>query len=158
MKQDVLDRMGEHEKSWVKLFQTYAALERAREIELGKIGLTTAQAAVLFALKTATEPVTPAKLARWLYREQHTMSGLINRMEVQGLVRKTKDLERKNMVRVTLTKKGEEAFRRQTGARATVNVTTCLSKKELDVLMVCSDKLHEKALELLRDMQPYPYS
>lgn len=32
-------------------------------------------------------------------------------MEKQGVLRKTKDHERKNMVRITLTDKGEEALR-----------------------------------------------
>jgi len=157
MKKDVLDRLPNHERAWVRLFQTFNALERARELELGKVGLTTAEAAVLFALKTAKEPTTPAKLARWLYREAHTMSGLLNRMEKDGLVKKSKDLEAKNQIRVSLTEKGEEALRRQNDARSSVNVTSCLSDKEFGVLMVCSDKLHDKAIELIRKMQPGPW-
>lgn len=39
------------------------------------------------------------------------MSGLLDRMEKQGLVRKVNDLERKNPIRVAVTEKGEEAYR-----------------------------------------------
>ena len=75
-------------------------------------------------------------LSRLLLREAHTMSGLIKRMEKQSLVEKSKDLEKKNLVRVTLTEKGEQAFQRQSDAGVTPRITSCLSKKELDNLEV----------------------
>jgi DNA-binding MarR family transcriptional regulator len=150
-------RLNENETAWMRLFRTYKILERAREVELAKAGLSLAQAGVLYFLKDAKEPLTPSKLARLMYKEPHTMSGLISRMEAQGLVKKTKNLEKKNLVRVSLTKKGEEAFKRQLGKTAVMNVTSCLSKKDLDKLNVLSDRLRTKGIELLRDMQTYPY-
>ena len=150
-------KLNEHETAWMRLFRTYKVLERAREVELAKAGLSLAQAGVLYFLKDAKEPLTPSKLARLMYKEPHTISGLISRMEAQGLVKKTKNLEKKNLVRVSLTKKGEEAFKRQLGKTAVMNVTSCLSKKDLDKLNVLSDKLRAKGVELLKDMQPYPY-
>jgi len=78
-------------------------------------------------------------------------------MENDGLVTKSHDLDKKNLVRVSLTEKGEEALRRQNDARSSVNVTSCLSDEEFHVLMACSDKLHDKAIELIRKMQPGPY-
>ena len=157
MKEDVLALLPKHEREWVRLFQTFNALERAREIELGKVGLTTAEAAILFAIKTAKEPPTPSKLARWLYREPHTISNLVNRMEKEELVRKSHDLDKKNQIRVSLTEKGEEALRRQSKVRKSVNATSCLSDEEVGVLMACSDKLHARAIELIREMQPGPW-
>ena len=149
--------LNENETAWMRLFRTYKVLERAREVELAQASLSLAQAGVLYFLKDAKEPLTPSKLARLMYKEPHTISGLISRMEAQGLVSKTKNLGRKNLVRVSLTKKGEEAFKRQLGKTAVMNVTSCLSKKDLDKLNVLSDKLRAKGVELLRDMQPYPY-
>ena len=150
-------RLNENETAWMRLFRTYKVLERAREVELAKAGLSLAQAGVLYFLKDAKEPLTPSKLARLMYKEPHTMSGLISRMEAQGLVKKTKNLGRKNLVRVSLTKKGEEACKRQLGRTAVINITSCLSKKDLATLNALSDKLRAKGVELLRDMQPYPY-
>ena len=150
-------RLNENETAWMRLFRTYKVLERAREVELAKADLSLAQAGVLYFLKDAKEPLTPSKLARLMYKEPHTISGLISRMEARGLVHKKKDLGRKNLVRVSLTKKGEEAFKRQLGKTAVMNVTSCLSKTDLDKLNVLSDKLRAKGVELLRDMQPYPY-
>ena len=153
---DVL-KLDENEKAWVLLFRTFRALERAGEVELERFGLSTIEAAVLHALKTASEPVTPAKLSRWLYREPHTMSGLLNRMERKGLVKKSKDLEKKNMVRVTLTEKGEQAFQQQWDARIVPKITSCLSKRELGNLKKCLNKLEGRALWVIRDLQPLPY-
>ena len=86
------------------------------------------------------------------------MSGLINRMEEQGLVRKSKDLEAKNLVRVTLTEKGEQAFQHKLGIKVFPKILSRLSKKELDNLKVYLDKLHRETLEAIRALQPGPYS
>ena len=150
-------QMNENEKTWERLVVTYTILERARELELGQAGLSLPQAAVIYFLKIAREPLTPSKLSRLIYKEPHTLSGLLSRMEAQGLVKKTKDLKRKNLVRVSLTKKGEESFKRQVNVRTVRNVTSCLSSKELASLNELLDKLYAKGIELLREMQPYPY-
>ena len=87
-----LTKMNENEKTWVRLFRAYTVLERAREMELSRVGITLPQAAALYFLGTARETLTPTKLARLTYKEPHTISGLLNRMEEQGLIKKTKDL------------------------------------------------------------------
>jgi len=152
-----LTKMNENEKTWVRLFRAHTVLERAREMELSRVGITLPQAAVLYFLGTARETLTPTKLARLTYKEPHTASGLLNRMEEQGLIKKTKDLKRKNLVRVSLTKKGGEIFKRLLSERVVINITSCLSKKELDTLNELTDKLFERTIELLREMQPNPY-
>jgi len=53
------------------------------------------QAAVLFVVRNMKTAATPAEISRRLFREPHTVSELIKRMEKQGLVRKKKDLEKK---------------------------------------------------------------
>ena len=150
-------QLNENEKTWERLVVTYTVLERAREIELGQAGVSLPQAEVLHFLKTAQGPLTPSKLSRLISKAPHTTSGLLSRMEEQGLVKKARDLKRKNMVRVALTKKGEEAFERQVNVRTVRNVTSCLSTKEVVTLNELLDKLYAKGIELLREMRPYPY-
>ena len=101
--------LNEHERTWTNLNVTYVTLRRARELELAQVGLTVPQAGVLYFLSTSKEPLTPMKLSRLMSRQPHTLSALVNRMEAQGLVKTKKDLQRKNWVRVSLTKKGEQA-------------------------------------------------
>ena len=96
---------------WTLLQQTAYAMERAWEEELREYGLNSAaEARVLLMVAEAQDPITPAKLSRGLLREPHTISGLLNRMETRGLITKEKNLERANLVRVTLTPEGNAAY------------------------------------------------
>ncbi|HWR70086.1 MAG TPA: MarR family transcriptional regulator [Dehalococcoidia bacterium] len=149
--------MNENEIAWAEMAATSTILRRAWETELGQIGLTVPQALVLTMVASTTEPITPMKLSKLLHREPHTISALLTRMEAQGLVKKERNLERGNWVRVTLTKKGKEAHERQVGARRVRNVTECLSKQELDTLNKMNRKLRAKGIEMLRDLLPNPY-
>ena len=135
-----------------------AVMERARNLELAKIGLNIPQAEVLYCLKVAKEPLTPMKLARMMHKQPHTVSALVHRMETQGFLTTKRDLKRKNWLRVSLTKKGEEALKRWSTATIVPDAISCLSKKESDALYTITQKLHNRRLELLRQMQPDPYA
>jgi len=149
--------LNENELLWGRLFLTTTLVERAREVELSRVKISLIQAMVLYALKLSKEPLTPSRLARMLCREPHSMSALIDRMEKQGLVKKKHDLFPKNLVRVVVTAKGEEAFQRQRSVNAVINITSSLTKEERETLGSCADKLRLRASELLREMQPDPY-
>jgi DNA-binding MarR family transcriptional regulator len=150
--------LTENEKTWENLVVSYNTLQRARELELAKVGLTIAQAGVLYFVATSAEPLTPMKLSRVSNRQPHTISALLTRMEAQGLVKTTHDLKRKNWVRVSLTKKGQQAYKHQMTQRTVRNATSCLSDIERDQLNAICKKLRAKGAQLIRDMQPTPYS
>ena len=78
-------------------------------------------------------------------------------MERQGLLTTKRDLNRKNWVRVSLTKKGDESLRHWAASTTVPDAVSCLSKKELEALNTISRKLHNRGLGLLRQMQPDPY-
>jgi DNA-binding MarR family transcriptional regulator len=151
-------RMTDNEVLWENIVMTCSTLERARELELAQVGLTIPQAGVLYFLKTASAPLTPMKLSRLMHKQPHTISALVSRMEADGLVRTTKDLERKNWVRVSLTRKGDQAFKRQMAQKQARNVTSCLSREEKDVIAPICKRLRVHATEMIRQMQPGPYS
>jgi len=148
--------LNEDEKTFIKLARANMMLQRAIDLEISRVGLTIPQAGVLYFLHITKEPLTPMKLSRLLHRQPHTVSALVTRMEAQGLVKATKDLERKNWVRLSLTKKGQEAFKRQLGERIAFNATSCLSKKERDTLNEICKKLTARGAEIIRQMQPRP--
>jgi len=149
--------LNENEIAWAEMSVTSTILRRAWEMELAQIGLTVPQTLVLTMVAGSPEPITPMKLSKMLHREPHTISALLTRMEAQGLVKKERNLERGNWVRVTLTRKGKEAYQRQVGARRVRNVTECLSKQELDTLNKMNRKLRARGIDLLRDVLPSPY-
>ena len=150
--------LTENQKSWMRIQTVMAVMERARNLELAKIGLNIPQAEVLYCLKISKEPLTPMKLARMMHKQPHTVSALVHRMETQGLLTTKRDLKRKNWLRVSLTKKGEEALKRWAAANTVPDALDCLSKKEQDALYAITKKLHNRSLELLRRMQPDPYA
>jgi MarR family transcriptional regulator, organic hydroperoxide resistance regulator len=150
--------LAENQKSWMLLGTTVAVLERARNLELAKVGLNMPQTEVLYCLKISKEPMTPMKLSRMMHKQPHTVSALVHRMERQGLLATKRDLKRKNWVRVSLTKKGEEALKRWASANMVPDIFSGLSEKETDALSAIMKKLHNRGLELLRKMQPDPYS
>jgi DNA-binding MarR family transcriptional regulator len=83
---------------------------RAREKELQRYKLTPEQSQLLAVAQALENKATPAKISKYMIREPHTVSSLVNRMERAGLVKKIQDLERKNWVRVVLTEKGKDAY------------------------------------------------
>ena len=150
--------LSANQKAWLRLETFTAVMERARNLELARIGLNIPQASVLYCLKVSKEPMTPMKLARMMHKQPHTVSALVHRMETQGLVSTRKDMKRKNWLRVSLTKKGDEAVKRWANATEVTEVMSCLSKRESEALYTISQKLHKKSLEKLRQMQPDPYA
>ena len=134
------------ELGWV-LGQAAHAMVRAREDELRKAGITSIQAAILYIAKVLKEPVTTAILSRWLLRERHTIWAVLDRMERQGLVKKVRDLPRKDVVRVILTDKGEKAHARASEGKAIRNIVSCLSPEERDIIRAYVERLRDKAIE-----------
>ena len=131
---------------WVLLGQVCDATRRARDNELREFGISAIQAAVLFIVQAVKGPATPAEISRWLFREPHTVSGLLERMEKQGLVKKVKDLERKNMVRVVITEKGEEAYQRSKKLESIRAILSSLSAEQRDDFKSYLEILRNKAL------------
>jgi DNA-binding MarR family transcriptional regulator len=150
--------LTENQKIWLRMQTIMAVMERARNLELSRIGLNMPQASVLYCLKISTEPLTPMRLARMMHKQPHTVSALVHRMEAQGLVSTKKDMKRKNWLRVSLTKKGEEAVKRWAESSMVPDAFSALSKKEIETLYIITNKLHNRGLELLRQMQPDPYA
>ena len=95
---------------WWLLIYARRIIYLARKKELFKYGVTSEEAAALWAIKSIGPKVKPAAIARWLMRRPHSISGLVSRMTKHGLVKKVHDLDRKNWVRVELTEKGEKAY------------------------------------------------
>ena len=148
--------VNEDEKTWEKMFRTSGALYRLREMELDRVGLSLSQAAVLYFLSTSPEPLTPMKISRLTQRQPNMTTALLRRMESRGLVKTKKSLKPKNWTTVSLTKKGQTAFQHQLSERRAMNITACLSREEVAILNTVLTKIHNTAIEMIRDMKPSP--
>jgi len=120
-----------------------------RERELTRFGITGEQAAVLFAVKAIGDKATPAEISRWTLRESQTTSAILSRMEKDGLVVRTRDLERKNMVRIAMTEKGERAYRGSMKRKSSQKLLSPLSETERQELRSYLERLRNRALRLL---------
>lgn len=137
-------------KLGVLLHQARDAVFKARDKELRQHGISSPiQAAVLFIVRAIGGEATPAKISRWLLREPHSVSAILNRMEKEGLVRKTKDLEKKNLIRVTLTEKGQKAYDQSRESKCIKRILSSLSKEQQEQLLLLLWTLRNKALEEL---------
>ncbi len=139
---------------WWRLFQTRRVLLKARNKELNVYGITNSHAAVLFVIKvvSATEAeVTPGKIAKWMLREPHTISALLDRMEREGLVKKAKDMEKRNLIRISMTEKGRRVYLASTKRESIRTVVSCLSEEQRGQLRTCLKLMRETALKELGD-------
>ena len=148
---------------WLLLNQVNDGMARARENEVGQFGVSLIQAAAMFVIKAIDGPATPTEIARWLFREQNTVSQLLIRMEKQGLVRRVKSQKRnpenKSTLRVVLTDKGEDIFREQLEGRAVIHrILSRLTPRERRNLKAYLQKLREQTVEelVVRPNLPFP--
>jgi DNA-binding MarR family transcriptional regulator len=97
-------------------------------------------------------------MAWWLSRQSHGVSALLNRMEGEGLVKRVKDLERKNQVRVVMTRKGQKTYLELVAKDPIHRVMSSLSVGERQRMRSNLLKIRDTALEELRvDTKPlYP--
>ena len=95
--------------SWVFMARTRDAIFRNRVLELQKHDLSARQSSVLIVLEELDRKATPAEILTWVFREPHSVSNFLKRMERDGLIKRIKDLARKNMIRIEITDKGREA-------------------------------------------------
>jgi DNA-binding MarR family transcriptional regulator len=95
---------------WMLMTHTRYAIYRAREKELLRYNVSPEQVGVLFIVQALGNRATPSEISRFIMRQPHTVSALIERMAEKGLVQKVHDLDRKNLVRVSLTEKGKKVY------------------------------------------------
>lgn len=142
-----LSKVDEDYTLWVLLHQAKDTIFAAREVELRQYGTSPMHAAVLFIMQAIGSEATPTKIAQWLLRSPNTVSDLLDRMERAGLVRKTRDPDRKNVIRVTITDKGRQAHNDSMKLESIHRIMSCLSKEERQQLRSISQKLRDEALK-----------
>lgn len=127
--------------------QTRDTLIRAVELELKQSKTNFAQCHILYVLTQEKNGMTQGDLSKWLLRNLNTVSTLINKMEKEGLVKKTKNKE-DGKVYVTLTQKGSEAWG-EVSERAISLTFSVLSEEEKEQFQVLLKKLRTRVRSIL---------
>ena len=120
----------EDQDLWLLLTHTRYAIFRAREKELLRYGVSPEQISLLFVVQALGNKATPAALSRHILRQPHTVSALVDRMAKRGLVKKVKDLDRKNLVRVVMTEKGQKTYELSTKRGPIHRIINALNEEE----------------------------
>jgi DNA-binding MarR family transcriptional regulator len=141
------------------LLQVADIFVKVRERELLTQNLSATSAAILFLVDAMGKDVTPAKISRMLLREPHSVSGILMRMEKQGLIKRAKNMERKNLIRITLTTKGENALKQAMKKEGVKHVLSKVSEEQRRQLKQTLSTLKEagmKELHLNPKALPWP--
>lgn len=142
-------KMTAHEL-WANLVITREIIIKAREQEFKKFDIPTHQGNNIFLIHFLGDNATPSEIARHLFKEKHSTTEILNRMKKRGLVRRVHDLERKNMVRIVLTKKALTIYNR--AMSHVENIMSVLSEEDRQEFLLYFKKLQEKGLEELKAM------
>jgi DNA-binding MarR family transcriptional regulator len=135
----------EDQDLWFLLTHTRYAIFRAREKELQRYGVSPEQVSLLFVVQALGNKATPAALSRHILRQPHTVSALVDRMARRGLVKKVKDLDRKNLVRVVITEKGQKTYELSTKRGPIHRIMGSLDAKEKKEFRAYLERLLSKA-------------
>lgn len=132
------------------LRQTADAVHRSREYELKKYGISPEQAAALVCIHSLGNQATPAELSRWLFREPNSITILLNRMQKLGLIEKTPDAKRRNVIRLSLTEKGYEAYKHSVEFQALFPIIDVLPERKRQQLWSLLQTIRDRVFEELR--------
>jgi DNA-binding MarR family transcriptional regulator len=132
---------------WVLLGQTRDIIRNAIRKELAQFNVTSRQAAVLMVVQANGERLTPAEISRQLFREPHTISAVLKRMEKQGWLTRQKDLGKKNLIRVALTEEGRKLYYKTSRRESLQKIFSCLNEEEVRQLNSCLEKLKRRGMK-----------
>ena len=143
---------------WTLLGQARLSMTKVRRKELyQQCNISLSKSIVLLSLKVIGDKATPAQISRWLFREPHSISELLSTMEKEGLVRKVRDLDRRDQLRVVLTEKGREICHQLLKIASIRRIMSSLSAEERQLLRSCLLKLRKSAIEELGPRYELPF-
>ena len=128
------------------IYLTQIALFRTRYNEVRELGVTSMEAALLLVVKGLGEQANPAEISRWMMRKRPTVSGLLDRMERNGLVIREGYNHNRKLKKVIMTPKGREALDQIVKRDSFRTIISSLSDEEYAQLWSLLEKLKDKAV------------
>ena len=131
---------------WVLIAQTKDAILRARERDYARYGISNERRAVLFLIDNNGGRSTPSEIARGLFRELHSITEMLKRMEADGLVIRHKGTGRAK-VEVELTDKGKDVLAQSIYNETDSRIFSVLTRSERERLSASLWKLRNKTFQ-----------
>ena len=142
-------RTSEGFKLWWLLFRARESMARARRKELEPAGISNREAAILWLIDVLGPKATIGRISYLAFREHHSISAHISRMEKDGLVRKVKSSDGRS-IQVLMTEKGVDAHTYALKRISVHDIMSVLSEEEKQQLFSILHKLRDKALGRLK--------
>ena len=131
---------------WVLIAQNRDAILRARERDYARFGISNERRAVLFIIQNNGGRAAPVEIARDLFRELHSVTEMLKRMEKVGLITRSKGSGR-SKVEVTLTEKGLDVFNQSLQNETDKRIFSVLAPEEREQLASYLWKLRRRVLQ-----------
>lgn len=132
---------------WRNLGRTHDIILRIRDRELMNRGFSVELSSVLGAIKVLDSKATTSEIARYRFRRTSTISMLLKKLEIQGLIsRSDKAVKRKRRL-ITLTEKGERSLELAVQGDSITPIFSFFSKQDLDQFFVYLKAIRDRALE-----------
>ena len=136
---------------WISIYRTYNAIFKLTELALLPHGLSLPQLHLLGVLRDGGGILTTGEIGREKVKDSQTITGLVDRLEVQSFVERQFDRRdrRKTWVRITDSgsRKLEESM--PVASRIAQELSTVLTDKELADLQAKIQKLLGAAMDRL---------
>jgi DNA-binding MarR family transcriptional regulator len=131
---------------WILIAQTRDGLLRARERDYARYGISNERRAVLYIIQNNGGRATPVEIARDLFRELHSVTEMLKRMEKDGLILRCKGSGR-SRVEVELTDEGRDVFNQSLRNETDKRIFSVLTPKERERLASSLWKVRRKVLQ-----------
>jgi DNA-binding MarR family transcriptional regulator len=131
---------------WVLIAQTKDAILRARERDYARYGISNERRAVLYIIENNGGHSTPVEIARALFRELHSVTEMLKRMEQDGLVTRHQGSGR-SKIEVSVTEKGLDVFKQSLHNQTDKRIFSVLPKEDREHLASCLFALRGKVLQ-----------
>jgi DNA-binding MarR family transcriptional regulator len=143
---DQLPSPDEYFKLWILIAQNRDAILRARERDYARYGISNERRSVLYAIQNNGGRSTPVEIARGLFRELHSITEMLKRMEKDGLIARYKGTGR-SKVEVGMTEKGLDIFRQSLHNQTDERIFSVLTNAEREQLASTLFKLRSSVLQ-----------
>jgi DNA-binding MarR family transcriptional regulator len=131
---------------WVLIAQTKDAILKARERDYARFGISNDRRAILFIIENNGGHASAVDIARALFREIHSVTEMLKRMEADGLLTRYRGSGR-SKVEVKLSDKGLDVFRQSLHNETSKRIFSGLTKKEREGLASYLWKVRRLALQ-----------
>lgn len=133
---------------WMLFHQTYNSISRCEDKEFGKLGISARQHAILMAIMESGGSATPTQIAKWVDRNNNSITLILDRMEKRGLVKRIRDTNDRRSLNVEMTQKGVEVLRQgiEVGWSLIQDLLSSLSSEEMRIMANSLEKLRHQSI------------